>query len=53
LQYQGKPDIELGIRLLDAMADYHLPAVEALKQHRDYLRAHPPRKIEKMTPLDK
>jgi creatinine amidohydrolase/Fe(II)-dependent formamide hydrolase-like protein len=53
LTYKGQPDLELGLRLLEAMADYHLPAVEALKVHRDYLRAHPPRKIEKMDPLDK
>lgn len=53
LTYQGKPDIELGLLILDALADYLLPAVEALKVHRDYLRAHPARMIEKMTPLDK
>jgi len=53
LTYQGRPDIELGLQILDALAEYLLPAVEALKLHRDYLRAHPPRKIEKMTPLDK
>jgi creatinine amidohydrolase/Fe(II)-dependent formamide hydrolase-like protein len=53
LTHQGRPDIELGLQILDALAEYHLPAVEALKQHRDYLRAHPARKIEKLTPLDK
>jgi len=53
LTHQGKPDIELGLKLLDALAEYHLPAVDALKAHRDYLRAHPARKIEKMTPLDR
>ena len=53
LTHQGRPDIELGFRILEALADYHLPAVEALKAHRDYLRAHPARKIEKMVPLDK
>jgi hypothetical protein len=52
LTHQGHPDIELGLRILDALADHLLPAVEALKLHRDYLRAHPSRKIEKMTPLD-
>jgi creatinine amidohydrolase/Fe(II)-dependent formamide hydrolase-like protein len=53
LTYKGQPDLELGLKLLEAMADYHLPAVEALKAHRDYLRAHPARKIEKMDSLDK
>jgi len=53
LTYQGRPDIELGLQILDALAEYLLPAVEALKLHRDYLRAHPPRTIEKMTSLDK
>jgi creatinine amidohydrolase/Fe(II)-dependent formamide hydrolase-like protein len=46
LTWRGQPDLELGLRLLDALADYHLPAVEALKEHRDYLRAHPPKRIE-------
>lgn len=53
LTHQGRPDIELGLRILEALADHLLPAVDALKVHRDYLRAHPARKIEKMTPLDK
>jgi creatinine amidohydrolase/Fe(II)-dependent formamide hydrolase-like protein len=53
LTHQGGPDIELGLKLLDALAEYHLPAVEALKQHRDYLRAHPARKIEKMPSFDR
>jgi creatinine amidohydrolase/Fe(II)-dependent formamide hydrolase-like protein len=52
LTYKGQPDIELGLRILDALADYLLPAVEALKQHCDYLRAHPARRIEKMVQLD-
>ena len=46
LSYKGQPDIELGLKILDALADYHLPAVEALKEHREYLRAHPPKRIE-------
>ena len=53
LTYRGQPDLELGLKLLDALADYHLPAVEALKIHRDYLKAHPPKRIEKQVPLDK
>jgi creatinine amidohydrolase/Fe(II)-dependent formamide hydrolase-like protein len=53
LTHQGRPDIELGLRILDALADHLLPAVDALKVHRDYLRAHPARKIEKMTSLDR
>lgn len=53
LTYKGQPDIELGLKILEGLADYLLPAVEALKQHRDYLRAHPARRIEKMIPLDK
>ena len=51
LTYQDKPDIELGLRILEALADYLLPAVEALRKHRDYLKAHPPRRIEKQVPL--
>ena len=35
----------------DALADYLLPAVEALKRHRDYLRANPARRIERQMPL--
>jgi creatinine amidohydrolase/Fe(II)-dependent formamide hydrolase-like protein len=49
--YQGQPDIELGLKILDALADYLLPAVDALKKHRDYLRAHPAKRIEKQVPL--
>jgi hypothetical protein len=30
-----------------------MPAVEALKQHRDYLKAHPAGRIEKQVPLEK
>src|SRR5262245_48186374 len=51
LTYQDRPDIELGLRILEALADYLLPAVEALRKHRDYLKAHPPRRIEKQVPL--
>jgi creatinine amidohydrolase/Fe(II)-dependent formamide hydrolase-like protein len=53
LTWRGQPDLELGLRLLEALADYHLPAVEALKAHRDYLRAHPAKPIQKQVPLDK
>ena len=53
LTHQGRPDIELGLRILDALADHLLPAVEALKLHRDYLRAHPARKIEKMPSFER
>jgi creatinine amidohydrolase/Fe(II)-dependent formamide hydrolase-like protein len=52
LIHEGKSDVELGIKLVDALADYLLPAVEALKKHRDYLKAHPAKKIEKMEKLD-
>lgn len=52
LIHEGKSDVELGVKLVDALADYLLPAVEALKKHRDYLKAHPAKRIEKMTPLD-
>jgi creatinine amidohydrolase/Fe(II)-dependent formamide hydrolase-like protein len=51
LVHQGQPDIELGLKILDALADYLLPAVDALKKHRDYLKAHPARRIEKQVPL--
>jgi creatinine amidohydrolase/Fe(II)-dependent formamide hydrolase-like protein len=51
LTYQGQPDIELGQRILEALADNLLPAVEALKEHREYLKARPPRRIEKQVPL--
>jgi hypothetical protein len=43
--------VELGVRIIDALADYLLPAVDALKRHRDYLKAHPARPIEKQVPL--
>lgn len=46
LTFRGKPDIELGLLILEALADFLLPAVDALKVHRDYLRAHPARRIE-------
>jgi creatinine amidohydrolase/Fe(II)-dependent formamide hydrolase-like protein len=51
LTYKGQPDIELGLQILEALADHLLPAVEALKKHRDYLKAHPARRIEKQVPL--
>src|SRR5262245_15702526 len=51
LMHQGQPDIELGLKVLDALADYLLPAVDALKKHRDYLKAHPARRIDKQVPL--
>ena len=51
LVHQDKPDIELGLKILDALADYLLPAVDALKKHRDYLKAHPAKRIEKQVPL--
>jgi len=53
LTYKGEPDLALGLKILDALADYLLPAVDALKAHRDYLKAHPPRRIEKSDPLEK
>ena len=53
LTWRGQPDIELGLKILDALADYLMPAVEALKQHRDYLKAHPAGRIEKQVPLEK
>lgn len=51
LPWQGGPDIELGLRILEALADFLLPAVEALREHRDYLRRNPPRHIEPQVPL--
>ncbi|OAI45209.1 hypothetical protein AYO44_13045 [Planctomycetaceae bacterium SCGC AG-212-F19] len=51
LTYKGQPDIELGLKILEALADHLLPAVEALKKHRDYLKEHPARRIEKQVPL--
>jgi creatinine amidohydrolase/Fe(II)-dependent formamide hydrolase-like protein len=53
LTHRGQPDLELGLRLLDALADYLLPAVDALRIHRDYLRAHPARRIAKMDSFEK
>ena len=50
LTWQGRPDIELGSRILEGLADYLLPAVEALKRHRDWCRAHPAQRIEKQAP---
>lgn len=51
LMHQGQPDVELGLKILDALADYLLPAVDALKKHRDYLKSHPAKRIEKQVPL--
>jgi creatinine amidohydrolase/Fe(II)-dependent formamide hydrolase-like protein len=51
LTYKGQPDVELGLQILEALADHLLPAVEALKHHRDYLKAHPAHRIEKQVPL--
>ena len=51
LTWKGQPDIELGLKILDALADYLLPAVDALKKHRDYLKEHPPKRIEKQERL--
>ena len=53
LTHKGQPDIELGLKILDGLAEHLLPAVEALKRHRDYLKAHPAKRIEKMAQLDK
>jgi len=52
LMHNGQPDIELGLKILDALADHLLPAVEALKEHREYLKQHPPRRLEKQVPLE-
>src|SRR3954470_19090471 len=51
LTYRGKPDIELGLMILDALADHLLPAVDALRRHREFLRANPPHRIERQVPL--
>jgi len=51
LSWRGRPDIELGVKILEALADYLLPAVEALKRHRDYCRRHPPGRIERQDPF--
>jgi creatinine amidohydrolase/Fe(II)-dependent formamide hydrolase-like protein len=53
LTYKGQPDIELGLKILDALADYLLPAVDALKKHREYLKAHPAKRLEKQVPLER
>ena len=53
LTWRGQPDIELGLKILDALADHLMPAVEALKEHRDYLKEHPATRIEKQVPLEK
>src|SRR5262249_55095318 len=50
LTFRGRPDIELGLMILDALADYLLPAVDALRRHQEYLRRHPPRRIERQGP---
>jgi hypothetical protein len=42
----------LGLKILEGLADYLMPAVEALKKHRDYLKEHPARHIEKQSPLE-
>jgi creatinine amidohydrolase/Fe(II)-dependent formamide hydrolase-like protein len=52
LTWRGQPDIELGLKILAALAEYLMPAVAALKQHRDYLKKHPARRIEKQVPLE-
>lgn len=49
-KWRGRPDLELGVRLLEALADHLLPAVDALRKHREYLKAHPARRIEKQFP---
>jgi hypothetical protein len=47
LTFRGQPDIELGLLILEALAEYLLPAVDALRVHKEYLRAHPARRIER------
>lgn len=51
LIHEGRSDVELGIKIIDALADYLLPAVEALKHHKEYLKNHPAKKIEKQEQL--
>jgi len=51
LMHNGQPDIELGLKILAALAEYLLPAVEALKEHREYLKQHPAKRLEKQVPL--
>jgi len=45
--YKGQPDLALGLQLLDGLAEELLPAIEALKQHRDYLLKHPAQRLKK------
>jgi creatinine amidohydrolase/Fe(II)-dependent formamide hydrolase-like protein len=52
LLHNGQSDIELGLKILEALADHLLPAVEALKEHREYLKQHPPKRLEKQVPLE-
>jgi creatinine amidohydrolase/Fe(II)-dependent formamide hydrolase-like protein len=49
LTFRGQPDIELGLLILEALADYLLPAVDALRVHKEYLRTHPARRIERQS----
>ena len=35
----------------DGLAEFLLPAVDALQRHKDYLRAHPAHRIERQVPL--
>jgi creatinine amidohydrolase/Fe(II)-dependent formamide hydrolase-like protein len=51
LTFRNRPDIELGHMILDSLADYLLPAVDALRRHKEYLRTHPARRIEAQRPL--
>ena len=51
LMFRNRPDIELGLMILDGLAEYLLPAVDALQRHKDYLRAHPAHRIERQVPL--
>lgn len=51
LAWRGGSDGELGVRIIDTLAEYLLPAVEALKRHRDYFKAHPAKRVEKQVPL--
>jgi hypothetical protein len=46
-KYKGKSDIELGVRLLEALAEELLPSVAALAHHRDYILKHPAQRIKK------
>src|SRR5262249_17631493 len=51
LTVDGKSDIEIGLKMLEVQAEWLLPAVEALKQHRDYIKARPPKRLEKQVPF--